>query len=68
MGLNLGEVLRGDRIAVSDYELVMGRDEKCKVLCERKVDKEGVRWGRELVRENYNVEWYGIWGLAGVAG
>lgn len=57
MGLNLGEVLRGDRIVVSDYELFMGKDEVCRHLCDRTVDKADVKRAKGLVRENYNVEW-----------
>jgi transmembrane 9 superfamily protein 2/4 len=30
---NLGEVLRGDRIENSVYEMAMRVDEQCKVLC-----------------------------------
>lgn len=30
---NLGEILRGDRIESSLYELQMKHDEYCKVLC-----------------------------------
>ena len=30
---NLGEVLRGDKISDSNYELKMGVEQTCKVLC-----------------------------------
>ena len=33
---NLGEILRGDRIESSLYELQMKHDEYCKVLCDAK--------------------------------
>lgn len=33
---NLGEILRGDRIESSLYELSMKHDEYCKVLCDAK--------------------------------
>jgi transmembrane 9 superfamily member 2/4 len=33
ISLNLGEVLRGDRIMTSDYDLVMGQDVECQYLC-----------------------------------
>lgn len=58
VGLNLGEVLRGDRIAISDYELFMGQDQTCKKLCDQKVDKGAVNRAYELIKDNYNVEWY----------
>lgn len=55
--LNLGEVLRGDRITVSDIELAMRRDQPCHFLCSREVDRDGVRRARELVEQGYVVEW-----------
>jgi transmembrane 9 superfamily protein 2/4 len=39
VALNLGEVLRGDRIMVSDYELEMGKDDEAHYLCSQKVDR-----------------------------
>jgi transmembrane 9 superfamily protein 2/4 len=57
IGLNLGEVLRGDRITVSDYELIMGQDEQCKYLGDREVNKRSVDWAARLVKEGYIVEW-----------
>ncbi len=55
--LNLGEVLRGDRIMTSDYELAMGTDVECKRLCSHEVDRRGVKRARELVYDDYVVEW-----------
>ncbi|KAF2401610.1 putative multispanning membrane protein [Trichodelitschia bisporula] len=55
--LNLGEVLRGDRIVVSDYELAMGEDQELRYLCSRTIDAEGLQTARDLVREKYVVEW-----------
>ena len=43
ISLNLGEVLRGDRITVSDYELRMGQDEEARFLCEKEVDSAGIQ-------------------------
>jgi transmembrane 9 superfamily protein 2/4 len=57
IALNLGEVLRGDRITMSDYELPMGEDTEIKLLCTHRVDKRGVERATELVRERYMVEW-----------
>ena len=57
VGLNLGEVLRGDRIVTSDYELVTGQNEVCKHLCDQVVDYEDVKRAKELIKENYVVEW-----------
>jgi transmembrane 9 superfamily protein 2/4 len=55
--LNLGEVLRGDRIVVSDYELVMGVDEEKRYLCSQTIDLEGLRRAKELIRDGYVAEW-----------
>jgi len=55
--LNLGEVLRGDRITVSDMELHMQRDTPCTLLCRREVSARDLRRARDMVREGYAVEW-----------
>ncbi|KAH8912589.1 hypothetical protein BR93DRAFT_86759 [Coniochaeta sp. PMI_546] len=55
--LNLGEVLRGDRIAASDIELAMQRDQTCHFLCNREIDREGLRRAKELIEQGYVVEW-----------
>ncbi|KAA8903594.1 hypothetical protein FN846DRAFT_953893 [Sphaerosporella brunnea] len=57
IGLNLGEVLRGDRITISDYQLIMGRDEPCRYLGDREVNNRGVDRAIQLVKEGYIVEW-----------
>ncbi len=57
ISLNLGEVLRGDRIRNSDYELNMGRDIECRVLCRREVDRAALRRARQLVANGYVAEW-----------
>lgn len=57
IALNLGEVLRGDRITVSDYELEMGKDEEVRYLCSQKVDKSGLRKAIEVVQKGYVAEW-----------
>ncbi|KAF2268229.1 hypothetical protein CC78DRAFT_455761 [Lojkania enalia] len=57
LSLNLGEVLRGDRITVSDYELVMGNDEEARYLCSHIVGSEGLKRTRELIRDGYMAEW-----------
>ncbi|KAF2730731.1 hypothetical protein EJ04DRAFT_500011 [Polyplosphaeria fusca] len=57
LSLNLGEVLRGDRITVSDYELNMGTDDEAHFLCSKTVNKEGLKRTRELIRDGYVAEW-----------
>ncbi|ORY99759.1 transmembrane 9 superfamily member 4 [Lobosporangium transversale] len=55
--LNLGEVLRGDRISTSDYELIVGQDIKCKILCTKRVSAEDAALARDFIANDYNVEW-----------
>lgn len=55
--LNLGEVLRGDRIMVSDIELAMKRDSKCSSLCSQEVTGRDIKRARQLVQDGYLVEW-----------
>ncbi|MCJ1362335.1 hypothetical protein MMC16_001438 [Acarospora aff. strigata] len=57
ISLNLGEVLRGDRITISDYELAMGQDKECQYLCSHEVGRKGVKRAKELVAEGYVAEW-----------
>jgi transmembrane 9 superfamily protein 2/4 len=57
ISLNLGEVLRGDRIITSDIELVMGQDQECNFLCSQNVTRRDIRRARELVKEGYVAEW-----------
>ncbi|KAH8680919.1 endomembrane protein 70 [Xylariales sp. PMI_506] len=55
--LNLGEVLRGDRIITSDIDLTVGKDTECNFLCSQEVTRKDLRRARELVKEGYVVEW-----------
>ncbi|KAK3672747.1 hypothetical protein LTR78_007333 [Recurvomyces mirabilis] len=57
VALNLGEVLRGDRIMVSDYELEMGKDEEVHYLCAHEVDRAGLQRAKEVVKNGYVAEW-----------
>ncbi|KAI4189101.1 MAG: hypothetical protein L6R41_001708 [Letrouitia leprolyta] len=57
ISLNLGEVLRGDRIMTSDYDIVMGQDQECQYLCSHRTDRQGVKRAREFIEEGYVVEW-----------
>ncbi|KAI9033308.1 transmembrane 9 superfamily member 4-like [Hyaloraphidium curvatum] len=55
--LNLGEVLRGDRIANSDYQLRMNADESCRVLCTKPLSKSDAEFAWWLIKEDYRLEW-----------
>ncbi|KAI1776872.1 Nonaspanin [Hypoxylon cercidicola] len=57
ISLNLGEVLRGDRIITSDIDLTMGQDKECSALCNQVVTRKDLRRAKELVQEGYVVEW-----------
>ncbi|KAI9682204.1 MAG: hypothetical protein M1817_000258 [Caeruleum heppii] len=57
ISLNLGEVLRGDRIRTSDYNLNMGQDHECRYLCTREVDRQGLKRAKDLVGKGYVAEW-----------
>lgn len=57
ISLNLGEVLRGDRIAYSDMELDMMRDRPCNFLCNSEVSKKDLGRAVEMVRDGYVVDW-----------
>jgi transmembrane 9 superfamily member 2/4 len=57
VALNLGEVLRGDRIMVSDYELEMGNDDEAHLLCTKEVDRAGLEKAIEVVKKGYVAEW-----------
>lgn len=55
--LNLGEVLRGDRIMVSDIDLEMGNDNLCHSLCSVKLSHDDVRRAEGMIQEGYVTEW-----------
>ncbi|CAM1511216.1 Fc.00g087290.m01.CDS01 [Cosmosporella sp. VM-42] len=57
ISLNLGEVLRGDRIKASDIELEMGKDKQCTMLCNQEVSRKDLKRAKELVRDGYVSEW-----------
>ncbi|EGR47879.1 uncharacterized protein TRIREDRAFT_22466 [Trichoderma reesei QM6a] len=55
--LNLGEVLRGDRIVTSDMELAMAKDTPCTLLCNKELSRRDMRWTKELIQDGYVAEW-----------
>lgn len=55
--LNLGEVMRGDRITQSDIELVMGQDQECNFLCTRSVSRSDLKRAKQMVKDGYVAEW-----------
>lgn len=57
ISLNLGEVLRGDRVKISDIELAMGRNQECNFLCTKNVTRRDLKYARDLVKDGYVTEW-----------
>ncbi|KAG5297085.1 transmembrane 9 superfamily member 4 [Histoplasma ohiense] len=57
ISLNLGEVLRGDRVMASDFDVVMGKDVECQFLCNRPIDRQAVKRAKELIMDGYVAEW-----------
>ena len=57
ISLNLGEVLRGDRITVSDFDLQMGKDVEMKLLCNKEVDKDALLRAQDVIKNDYFAEW-----------
>ena len=55
--LNIGEVLRGDRISTSDMEISMGQNNECSYLCTRQISRKELNRAKEMVRDGYVVEW-----------
>lgn len=55
--LNLGEVLRGDRIATSDYEINMLEPQDCHFLCNQTISRKDMKWAKQLIADGYMVEW-----------
>ena len=57
VSLNLGEVLRGDRIMTSDFQINMNQDVECRYLCDQVVSRKDVKWAQELIEDGYVTEW-----------
>jgi len=55
--LNLGEIFRGDRIVVSDYDITLGEDYEIRHLCNRVIDRKTLETAKELIHQGYMAEW-----------
>ncbi|CAK9683799.1 Endomembrane protein 70 family protein [Candida parapsilosis] len=62
--LSLGEILRGDRIWQSGYDLRFGIDQPCLRLCDLLATQAGIRRASNLIKDGYVVHW-SIDGLPG---
>jgi len=54
---NLGEVLRGDRIMNSNYDVKMSVEETCKILCRKELTQAEVKEFSQRIEEDYRVHW-----------
>jgi len=55
---NLGEILIGDRIESSAYQIYAGKDEACKVLCvDDLLEKKDIQFFSDRIAEEYSVHW-----------
>ncbi|KAF3166808.1 hypothetical protein TWF751_008579 [Orbilia oligospora] len=54
---SLGSILFGDRILTSPFELRMGKNETCKLLCQSKHDKRSARFTNMRIWQGYNLNW-----------
>ena len=54
---NLGEVLQGDRILSSAYDLKLDLEESCKVLCQKTMSKTDMEQLKEKVEDDYYINW-----------
>jgi transmembrane 9 superfamily protein 2/4 len=54
---NLGEILTGDRIESSPYDIITGVDIDCKILCEQELTQDRAKFLIQRINEEYRVNW-----------
>jgi len=54
---NLGEILQGDRIKTSDYELFYQVPSACQLLCSKRLHSKDVNLFVNAIEEEYRVHW-----------
>uniref|UniRef100_H2YTZ2 Transmembrane 9 superfamily member n=1 Tax=Ciona savignyi TaxID=51511 RepID=H2YTZ2_CIOSA len=52
---NLGEVLRGDRIVNTAYDVKMDQDQGCKTICEQTIDAKMAKMLMQRIKDDYSV-------------
>lgn len=57
LGLSLGEIIQGDRLWKSNYDLRFGVDNPCSTLCHFKATKKNIEKADKLIKEGYVVDW-----------
>jgi transmembrane 9 superfamily protein 2/4 len=54
---NLGEVLEGDMITSSLYDIEMKVPDACKILCKKTHSKQDMRLFRSMIDDEYRIDW-----------
>lgn len=54
---NLGQIIKGDRIENSPYEIAAGVNEECKKLCTMEYDQKAIQSFDKRVRQEYKIQW-----------
>jgi transmembrane 9 superfamily protein 2/4 len=54
---NLGEVMSGDRIENSPYEISLKLTETCKILCRKKYERKQLKKFAHRIDEDYRINW-----------
>lgn len=54
---NLGEVLEGDRIENSPYEILMAKNTTCQVLCKLTLSEAEKKKYKTMIKDDYLVNW-----------
>lgn len=62
--LSMDEILRGDRILTSDFQMKMLSNDPCHVLCTTQLDAHSIQKAHQYIKQQYRVEWY-VDGLPG---
>ncbi len=57
VGESLGSILFGDRIKTSPFELIMGKNESCKYLCETTYDAAAAGFVNRRIAQGYSLNW-----------
>ncbi|RKO90401.1 hypothetical protein BDK51DRAFT_3425, partial [Blyttiomyces helicus] len=57
-GESLGSVLFGDRLYGSAFELSVGVNSTCNVLCKRTVSKYNAKFINKRIKESYTMNWF----------
>jgi len=54
---NLGEVLKGDKVQNSPYQIKVGKNSTCRVLCKVDMSQEDMGHLRNMIEDEYMINW-----------